>query len=150
MRDKCGGYNLLDCLSRAMQINHSLVDPHLKAVPRLGALPAGCLAGGDAECLGGHADGALHTEVLFLGTANQVLTHWVRDRTSHDICKHKLMLGHRTHELPTCMYKHTRTHTHHTHTTHITHTHTTHITHTHTTYITHTHHTERTHLSPSS
>lgn len=73
------GYNLLDCLGRAVQINDSLVDPHLKAVPSLGALTTGCLAGGDTEGLGGHANGSLHTKVLFLGTAYQVLTHWVRN-----------------------------------------------------------------------
>ena len=73
------GYNLLDCLSRAVQINDSLVDPHLKAVPSLGALATGCFAGGDTEGLGGHANGSLHTKVLFLGTAYQVLTHWVRN-----------------------------------------------------------------------
>ena len=72
------GYNLLDCFSGAVQINDPLVDPHLKAVPGLGALPTGCLACGYAESLGWHANGSLHTEVLVLGTAYQVLAHWMR------------------------------------------------------------------------
>lgn len=75
---RCRGYNLLDCFSGAVQINDPLVDPHLKAVPGLGTLPTGSLAGSYAEGLGWHADGALYTEVLVLGTAYQVLAHWMR------------------------------------------------------------------------
>lgn len=55
-----------------MEIDQTLVDLHLVAVPGLGTLTAGGLAGGDAEDLGGEADGALDTEVLVLGTLDQV------------------------------------------------------------------------------
>lgn len=49
--------------------------PHLEAVPGVGTLTAGSLAGGDAQSLGGHADGALHLQLLVLSTLDQVSAH---------------------------------------------------------------------------
>jgi hypothetical protein len=48
------------------------VDAHLEAVPGLGALTAGGLAGGDLEGLGGQADRALEAEVLALGALDDL------------------------------------------------------------------------------
>jgi hypothetical protein len=48
------------------------VDAHLVAVPGLGTLTAGRLAGGDLEGLGGQADGALVAEVLVLSTVDDL------------------------------------------------------------------------------
>lgn len=48
------------------------MDSHLKGVPGLGTLTTGGLAGGDLEVLGGEADGALNTEVLRLGTVDEL------------------------------------------------------------------------------
>ena len=45
----CKGYDLLDDLRRAVQINEALVDPHLVAIPGLGPFTAGGLTGGDAQ-----------------------------------------------------------------------------------------------------
>lgn len=55
-----------------MEVNHSLVDPHLELVPGLGALSARCLSGGDSQHLGGHPHGSLHLELLVLGAPDEV------------------------------------------------------------------------------
>ena len=55
-----------------MKVDHPLVDAHLEAVPRLGALTARGLPGGDLQGLGGHPDGSLDLEVLLLGALDQV------------------------------------------------------------------------------
>ena len=49
--------------------------PHLKAIPGVGSVTGGRLTGGDVQHLGGHADGALHLEVLLLGASDQVSRH---------------------------------------------------------------------------
>lgn len=66
------GGELLDDLSGGVEVDQTLVDLHLVAVPGLGTLTARGLAGGDAEDLGGEADGTLDTEVLVLGTLDEV------------------------------------------------------------------------------
>ena len=48
------------------------MDAHLVAVPGLGTLTAGGLAGGDLEGLGGQADGALEAQVLALGALDDL------------------------------------------------------------------------------
>lgn len=93
--------DLLDNLGRSRQVDQALVDAHLKAIPGLGALTAGGLAGlcgvslsvsvpyrsadtqhpptaqqrtyRDLERLGRHADRALGAEVLVLGPLDQLL-----------------------------------------------------------------------------
>lgn len=55
-----------------MEVDQTLVDLHLVAVPGLGTLTARGLAGGDAEDLGGETDGSLDTEVLVLSTLDEV------------------------------------------------------------------------------
>lgn len=64
--------DLLDDLRGAVEVDETLVDLHLEHVPGLGAVTARGLAGGDAEGLGGHADGSLDLERLFLGAVNEV------------------------------------------------------------------------------
>ena len=58
-----------------MQVDDALVDAHLEAVPGLGALTVGGLAGGDAQGLGGHADRALHLQLLALGVLHKIGRH---------------------------------------------------------------------------
>ena len=48
------------------------MDSHLKGVPGLGTLTARSLTGGDLQVLGGQADGALDTEILALGTLDEL------------------------------------------------------------------------------
>jgi hypothetical protein len=68
-------YNLLDDFRRTVQIDDTLVNAHLKVVPGLGALTARRLAGGDAQDLGRHSNGSLHSELLVLGALDQVSAH---------------------------------------------------------------------------
>ena len=65
---------------RTHQVDEALVDAHLVAVPGLGALTAGRLAGGDTQDLGGQAHRPLHIQVLVLGPTLQVSTHCVQQR----------------------------------------------------------------------
>ena len=64
--------DLLDDLTGGVQIDEALVDAHLEAVPGVGTLTTGGLAGGDAKDLGGHADGAGHVELLVEGSLLEV------------------------------------------------------------------------------
>ena len=48
------------------------MDAHLKSIPSFGTFTARGLTSGDAQHLGGHADRALHLELLLLGTADKV------------------------------------------------------------------------------
>jgi hypothetical protein len=68
------GGDLLYHISWRMQVDEALVDPHLEAVPGVGTLSAGGLAGGDAQSLGRHADRSLNLELLVLSTLDQVST----------------------------------------------------------------------------
>ena len=58
-----------------MEIDDSLVDPHLELVPGLGTLSARSLPGGDSQHLGGHPHWSLHLELLVLGSPDQILAH---------------------------------------------------------------------------
>ena len=49
------------------------MDSHLKAIPGLGTLSAGCLSGGNLQGLGWETDGALDAEILGLGTVDELL-----------------------------------------------------------------------------
>ena len=55
-----------------MEVDDSLVDPHLELVPGLTTLSARSLTGGDSQGLGGHPDGSLHLELLVLGPLDEV------------------------------------------------------------------------------
>lgn len=58
-----------------MQVDDTLVDAHLIAIPGLGALTARSFARGDAQHLGGHAHWSVDLEVLVLGALDQVRAH---------------------------------------------------------------------------
>jgi len=64
--------DLLDGLSWAGKINEPLVDLELVSVPGLGAFTAGGLSGSDLQDLGGHPDRSLNTELLILGSVDQI------------------------------------------------------------------------------
>ena len=49
--------------------------PHLEAIPGVGTVTGRRLTGGDVQHLGGHADRALHLQVLLLGAADEVSGH---------------------------------------------------------------------------
>lgn len=56
--------DLLHHVAGSVQVDEPLVDAHLEAIPGVGTLAGGGLAGGDLELLGGEADGSLHVELL--------------------------------------------------------------------------------------
>jgi hypothetical protein len=70
-------HDLLDDVGRRVEVDETLVDAHLVAVPGLGTLTAGGLAGGDAERLGRDAHGALDLELLVLGAVDEVGADWM-------------------------------------------------------------------------
>ena len=69
------GSDLLDNLRWRVEINNSLVDPHLELVPGLGTLTTRSLSGSDSQGLGGHPDWSLHLELLVLGSSDEVTAH---------------------------------------------------------------------------
>lgn len=56
-----------------MEVNEALVNLELIAVPRLRSFTTRSLTGGDLEDLGGETDGTLDTELLVLGTVDEVV-----------------------------------------------------------------------------
>lgn len=76
--------DLAEDLSWSVEVDETLVDAHLEAIPGLGSLSAWGLAGGDAEHLGRHADWALDNKVLVLGSV---------DELSADLLKRLNVLG---------------------------------------------------------
>ena len=69
------GGDLLDDLGGRVEVDDTLVDPHLELVPGLGSLSARSLPGGDPQHLGGHPHRALHLELLVLGASDEVGAH---------------------------------------------------------------------------
>lgn len=64
--------DLLDDLGGGVEVNETLVDAHLEAVPGLGTLTARGLAGSDGQTLGRQTDRALGAEVLVLSTVDDL------------------------------------------------------------------------------
>lgn len=64
--------DLLDDLGGGVEVNETLVDAHLEAVPGLGTLTARGLAGSDSQALGRQADRALGAKVLVLSTVDDL------------------------------------------------------------------------------
>jgi len=64
--------DLLDDLAGGVEVNETLVDLELVAVPGFRTLTARSLTGGDLEDLGGQADGALDAELLVFSPVDQV------------------------------------------------------------------------------
>lgn len=65
-------YDLLNDFGGGEDIDDTLVDAHLEAVPGVGTLSAGRLTGGDLENLGGHAGGSLDLNTLILGSTDEI------------------------------------------------------------------------------
>jgi len=55
-----------------VEVDETLVDPHLELVPGVGTLSGGCLTGGDPELLGGEPDRSGNLELLVDGTTLEV------------------------------------------------------------------------------
>jgi hypothetical protein len=56
--------NLLDNIRRSVQVDQTLVDAHLEAIPSVGTLSRRSLTGGDSQDLGRHTDGSTDMELL--------------------------------------------------------------------------------------
>ncbi|GMR55744.1 hypothetical protein PMAYCL1PPCAC_25939, partial [Pristionchus mayeri] len=65
------GGDLVEHVRGGVHVDDTLVDAHLVTIPGLGSLSARSLAGGDAEHLGGHANGALNLELLLLSAVDE-------------------------------------------------------------------------------
>ena len=61
-----------------MQVDDSLVDPHLEFVPGLAALSARSLTGGDSQGLGGHPDRSLNLQLLVFGSLDEVTADFLQ------------------------------------------------------------------------
>merc|ERR1719266_90888 len=66
------GGDLLHDLGGAVEVDDSLVDPHLELVPGLTTLSARSLTGGDSQGLGGHPHGSLYLQLLVFSSLDQV------------------------------------------------------------------------------
>lgn len=67
------GGDLLDNLRRGVEVDQPLVDSHLVVRVSLRTFTAGGLPGGVAQDLGGQSDGALNSQLLVLGSGDQVI-----------------------------------------------------------------------------
>ena len=70
-------YDLLNDFGGGEDINDTLVDSHLEAIPSVGTLTARGLTGGDAQDLGGHASGSLDLDALILSSTDEISAHYV-------------------------------------------------------------------------
>lgn len=66
------GSDLLHGLWRRVQVDDALVHTHLPTIPGVGSLSARRLADGEPQNLGGHADRTANTELLVLGTLDEI------------------------------------------------------------------------------
>ena len=64
--------DLLHDLRGTVEVDDSLVDPHLELVPGLTTLSARSFTGGDSQSLGRHPYWPLHLQLLVLGAADEV------------------------------------------------------------------------------
>ena len=72
IRERVTTHDLLDDLSGRFKVDETLVDLHLEVIPGLGTFTTGGLAGDDVKTLGGETDGSLDTEVLVLGSVDEI------------------------------------------------------------------------------
>ena len=56
-----------------MQIDDTLVNAHLEAIPSLGTFTTGSLSGGDPHGLGWHTHGSFDLQFFILGSFNEVV-----------------------------------------------------------------------------
>lgn len=66
--------DLLDNFSGGSQVDQTLVDLHFEVIPSLGSFSTRSLTSGDPENFGGHTNGAFDTEVLVLGSGDEIGT----------------------------------------------------------------------------
>jgi len=64
--------NLLDYLAGRVQVDQSLVNFELVAIPSLGTFTTRSLTGRDLQNFGGETDRAFDTELLVLGSVNEI------------------------------------------------------------------------------
>ena len=69
------GSDLLDNFRRAVQVNESLVDPHLESIPSLRTFTTRSFPRSYSQSLGRHPNWSFHFEILFLRASDQVSTH---------------------------------------------------------------------------
>merc|ERR1719400_69273 len=67
------GGDLLDDLRRRMQINDTLVNAHLEAIPSLGTFTTRSLSGGDPQGLGWHTHRSFDLQFFILGSLDEVV-----------------------------------------------------------------------------
>jgi len=65
--------DLLEHLGRRVKVDETLVDSHLVEVPGLGTFTVWGLTGVDSKSLGWHTDRALDSELLLLGSLDELL-----------------------------------------------------------------------------
>lgn len=65
-------YDLLNDFRGGEDINDTLVDAHLEAIPGVGSFSAGGLTGGNLKNLGGHAGGSTNLNTLILGSTDEI------------------------------------------------------------------------------
>merc|ERR1719266_1777984 len=70
--------DLLHDLRGTVEVDDSLVDPHLELVPGLTTLSARSLTGGDSQGLGRHPDGSLHLQLLVFGSLDEVTADFLQ------------------------------------------------------------------------
>ena len=58
-----------------MQVNESLVDPHLESIPSLRTFTTRSFPRSYSQSLGRHPNWSFHFEILFLRASDQVSTH---------------------------------------------------------------------------
>ena len=69
------GSDLLDNFRRTVQVNESLVDPHLESIPSLRTFTTRSFPRSYSQSLGRHPNWSFHFEILFLRASDQVSTH---------------------------------------------------------------------------
>lgn len=81
-------HDLCNDFGGGVDVDDTLVDAHLEAIPGVGTLSAGGLAGGDAEDLGGHAGGSLDLDTLILSSTDEISADYSHIR-KHTIIRHR-------------------------------------------------------------
>ena len=72
--------DLLEHLGRRVKVDETLVDSHLVEVPGLGTFTVWGLTGVDSKSLGWHTDRALDSELLLLGSLDELLADCIHVR----------------------------------------------------------------------
>lgn len=87
------GSNLLNNLRRTVQVNETLVDPHLKTIPSLRTFTTRCFSCSDSQSLGRHPNRSFHFEVLFLCTSYQVSAYYREIKASQFVQNRVILIN---------------------------------------------------------